>query len=260
MSGSIQEGKAFPEGAAIVIGGSGGVGREICIRLASRGVDVVLTYFRNRTEAEHTADAVRSLGRAADVQALSLEDATAVRALVESVRARAGPVHTVVNAAGTDIRMKFVNEVAPDEWRTAVSGEVNGFFNLVHATLPALRECGGSLVAVTSAGQRRYPARDILSVAPKAAIEAVVRAIAAEEGRYGVRANCVALGVIETGIFLRLKKSDVKADWIEAARRNTALKRFGTAGEAAEVVVFLASSRAAYVTGQTIYVDGGYSI
>jgi NAD(P)-dependent dehydrogenase (short-subunit alcohol dehydrogenase family) len=92
--------------------------------------------------------------------------------------------------------------------------------------------------------------------APKAAIEALVRGIAREEGRFGVRANSVALGVIETGIFLRLAGKDFDQEWVEAARGNTALKRFGTAEEVADAVVFLASARASYVTGQTLVLDG----
>jgi NAD(P)-dependent dehydrogenase (short-subunit alcohol dehydrogenase family) len=100
----------------------------------------------------------------------------------------------------------------------------------------------------------------VLSVAPKAAIEALVRGIASEEGRFGIRANSVALGVIEAGIFLRLEGVDFDPEWVEAARNNTALKRFGTAEEVANAVVFLASARASYVTGQMLVLDGGYSI
>lgn len=100
----------------------------------------------------------------------------------------------------------------------------------------------------------------MLSVAPKAAIEALVRGIASGEGHFRIRANSVALGVIEAGIFLRLKGKDFDREWVEAARSNTALKRFGTAEEVAHAVVFLASSRASYVTGQMLVLDGGYSI
>jgi 3-oxoacyl-[acyl-carrier protein] reductase len=73
-------------------------------------------------------------------------------------------------------------------------------------------------------------------------------------------ANCVALGVIETGIFLRLRETAFTRDDVEAMRRNTPLRRFGTAADAAEAVCFLASSRASFITGQTLAVDGGYSV
>jgi NAD(P)-dependent dehydrogenase (short-subunit alcohol dehydrogenase family) len=151
--------------------------------------------------------------------------------------------------------MRFVSQIDPRTFKDVIDQDVQGFFHVVRAALPRLRESKGSIVALTSAGLRRYPTKDILSVAPKAAIEALVRGVAVEEGRFGVRANCVALGVIDAGIFHRL---DFGEEWIEAARRNTPLRRFGTAEEVADAVLYLA--RASYVTGQTISVDGGYSI
>jgi NAD(P)-dependent dehydrogenase (short-subunit alcohol dehydrogenase family) len=114
---------------------------------------------------------------------------------------------------------------------------------------------------VTTTAVRRYASRDLLSAAPKAAVEQVVRAIAAEEGRFGVRANCVGVGVIDTGIFHDLVETgDYDDRALTAARKAIPLRRFGSAEEAAEAVAFLASPRAAYITGQTLCVDGGYSV
>jgi NAD(P)-dependent dehydrogenase (short-subunit alcohol dehydrogenase family) len=250
----------FPEGAAVVIGGSGGVGRSICQGLARSGTDVVLTFRDHQSAASEAAEAIRAAGRRADLHRLSVDDAAAVTSFFEGVVADHGRIHTVVNATGANISMRFIGEVALEEWRAVIESDLNGFFNVVRASLPHLRDGGGSYVVVSSVGLRRWPARDVLSVAPKAAIEAVVRGIASEEGRFGIRANSVALGVIETGIFLRLKGKDFGREWMEAARNNTALKRFGTAEEVSEAVVFLASARASYVTGQMLVLDGGYSI
>jgi NAD(P)-dependent dehydrogenase (short-subunit alcohol dehydrogenase family) len=246
----------FPSGAAVVVGGSGGVGRAIVARLAEAGSDVALTYRNNAAAAE---EAARAVGLDAPTR-VAAENESEVRAFVDGVAARFGGVHTVVNAAGADIPMRFVSEVSPAAWREVMEGDATGFFHLVQASIPHLRACRGSIVAVTSAGLLRFPSRDVLSVAPKAAIEALVRAVAKEEGRFGVRANSVALGVIEAGIFTRLQKGDLQGEWIEAAKRNTPLRRFGTAEEVADAVVFLASARAAYVTGQALAVDGGYSL
>ncbi len=113
---------------------------------------------------------------------------------------------------------------------------------------------------ISSIGLQRWPNRDVLSVAPKAGIEALLTGIAKEEGRFGVRANSVQLGVIEAGVFLRLKGKDFDQQWLEAARQNTALKRFGCAEDVAHAVVFLASRQATYITGQAIKIDGGYSL
>ena len=97
-------------------------------------------------------------------------------------------------------------------------------------------------------------------MAPKGGIEALVRGIAREEGRFGIRANCVALGVIDAGMFLNLQGEELDQKWMDAAIQNTPLKRFGTAKEVADAVVFLTSTHANYITGQTLRLDGGYSI
>jgi NAD(P)-dependent dehydrogenase (short-subunit alcohol dehydrogenase family) len=150
--------------------------------------------------------------------------------------------------------------VTPAEWREIVHADSDGFFHLMRAALPHLRQAHGSVVAVTSAGLVRHPARDILSVAPKAAIEAVIRGVAREEGRFGVRANSVAVGVVDAGMFQRLAATDLSPTWVEAAKKNAALQRLGSADDVANAVVFLASARAGYITGQRLTVDGGYAI
>jgi NAD(P)-dependent dehydrogenase (short-subunit alcohol dehydrogenase family) len=250
----------YPSGAAVVFGGSGGIGRAICARFAKAGSDVALTYRKNAAVADEVVAQVRAAGREAEAHAVSAGDEGAIGALLEGAAARFGGVHTVVYAAGSDIPMRFLSQVSRAEWRAVMDADATAFFDLVKASLPHLRASHGSLVALTSAGLVRFPSRDVLSVAPKAAIEALVRAVAKEEGRFGVRANCVALGVIEAGIFTRLSQGELGPDWVEAAHRNTPLRRFGTAEEAADAVEFLASGRASYVTGQTIVLDGGYSL
>jgi NAD(P)-dependent dehydrogenase (short-subunit alcohol dehydrogenase family) len=253
--------KEFADGGvALVAGGSGGLGRAVCERLAQAGVHVALTYRSRADAAEETAAACRAAGGRATIVAADLERADQVQQLVDGLVAEHGPLQTVVHAVGSDIPMRYVSQVDVETWHKVLHADVDGFFHLVRASLPHLRKARGSIVALTSAGLKRYPVRDVLSVAPKAAIEALVRGIAREEGRYGVRANCVAIGVIDAGMFQRLSRTELAPDWIEAARDNAALGRFGTAAEVAEATIFLASQRSSYVTGQTLYVDGGYSV
>ncbi len=252
---------AFAKGVALVIGGSGGVGSAICAKLAEHGCDVALTYRNSEDKATAAADGVRASGRSAHIFRLDLSDAPAVKQVVDEVADAHGPLHTVVYAAGPSFPMKFISQVTAAEWANVINADANGFFNVASAALPHLRAAEtAALVAVTTVGLEKFPARDILSVAPKAAVDALVRGIAVEEGRYNVRANSVALGVIDAGMFHRLKGGELKPEWVDAAKANTALKRFGSAEEVAEVVAFLASSRASYVTGQRIVMDGGFSV
>lgn len=251
----------FPQGVALVVGGSGGVGAAVCHRLAEQGAAVALTYNKNREKALEVVESVAQSGGQAETFQLNMGDRKSAESLFASLEEQYGNIHTVVLATGYDIPQKYISEITPELWQDIIQSDVNGFFNIAHTAIPYLRkENGGSLVHISSAGLFRYPARDVLSVAPKAAIETLIKGIAKEEGAYGVRANSVAIGVIETGIFLRLKGTEFDEAWEQAVLQNLCLKRFGQAEEVADSVSFLASNRARYITGQIICVDGGYHV
>lgn len=249
----------FEPGITLVLGGSGGIGAAICRGLAAAGSDVALTYHSNRARAQAVMEQVSAAGRQAWAYPVDLASPDSVQGVFSALDELPHRLHTVVYATGADISMVHLASVDTDEWLRTVDSDLNGFFHVVKAALPRLRKGGGSIVAITSAGITRHPPMDILSVAPKAGIEALVRAIAREEGRYGIRANSVAPGVVDGGLFHRLTPQ-VSPDFVEAMKRNTALRRFGSAEEIANVAVFLASSQAAYVTGQSIAVDGGFAV
>ena len=253
-------GPDFPDGVALVLGGSGGTGQVICERLAAAGTHVAIGFRGNRDAAEEAAQAVRGHGKEAALAQLDVTDPASVAKVVEDLVARFGRLHTVVVATGYDIQMRMIHEVTPEEWRRVIDNDVNGFFNIVHATLPELRRNGGSYVHVGSAGVVRWPERDVLSVAPKGAIQQLMKGIAREEGGNGVRANTIAIGVIDAGIFHRLKDTAFDADWHREVQAAIALHRYGLPEEVAETAVFLASTRAGYVTGQTISCDGGWNL
>jgi 3-oxoacyl-[acyl-carrier protein] reductase len=252
----------FPDGAALVIGGSGGVGQAVCRELARAGTNVAITYHKKRDLADALVNEIQALGRRATAHQLTIGDSERVEAVVEEAVQEYGRLHTIVVGAGTLATQVALSDMTREQWRTIIDQDLNGFFNVMKATLPRLRQWGGgSYVHLGSAGHLSWPERDGMSVAPKAAIEALITGIAKEEGRHGIRANTVLLGVIEAGMFLELTKQGVfDRRWVEEVQKNLALKRWGKPEEIGHAVVFLASDRAAYVTGQRIAVAGGYGL
>jgi NAD(P)-dependent dehydrogenase (short-subunit alcohol dehydrogenase family) len=251
----------FPKGVALVIGGSGGIGSAIARGFAEAGAAIAITYRRNQEAANEVAAKIRHGGGSCSVHQVDLADLDSVNACLEALVAEHGAIHTIAHAAGTHIDQPYISQTTPEQWRNTMDWDVNGFFHVVHAALPHLRTSRGSIVFVSSSGLRRFPPGDVLSVAPKGAIEALMRGLAREEGRNGIRANNVAVGVVDAGMFPKLvERGELSQAWVDAALRNTPLRRFGKPSEIADAVVFLASERARYITGQTLFVDGGYTL
>ncbi len=248
-------------GAAVVTGGSGGLGAACCRLLAERGSDVALTYHARREAADGVVAAAQAAGREAAAWQVALEDPDAAARFAAEVLDRFGAVHTLIHAAGPYVTQIHLSRVAPDEYLQHLVGEAAGFFNIVHPLLPSLREQQGSIVAVTTMATRRFLLRDGLSSSPKGAIEGLVRALAAEEGKFGVRANSVGPGVMADGMAKQLLESgEVDERDMEATRSRIPLRQFGSAQDIAQAVCFLASPKAGYITGQMLDVDGGYTI
>ena len=252
----------FPEGAVLVIGGSGGIGRSVCAEFAKAGSDVALTYRSRLPAAEESATQVRAAGRKASIHQLDAADAESIGATMDAVAREHGRIHSIVFAAAAVTDQVYIAQITAAQWKRAVEEEVTGFFNVVQCAIPRMRAWGGgSFVHIGSAGEVVWPARDGLSVIPKAANEAVVRGVAREEGRHNIRANSVLVGVIEAGMFLELKQRGAfDEQWIKNTIAAVPLKRLGKAQDIAWAAVYLASERANYVTGQQIVVAGGFGV
>jgi NAD(P)-dependent dehydrogenase (short-subunit alcohol dehydrogenase family) len=245
-------------GAAFVVGGSGGLGSAICRALAPEWDQVAIGYARNRARAE--ALGAELPGSALPVRC-DLGDAASIGAAITEVAEACGGIGTMVFASGVEIGQPFVSKITEDQWREVIETEVIGFTRVVAATLPLFRAQGhGNFVAVVSFATYHYPQGDALSAVPKAAIEMLGRAIAKEEGRYRIRANMVAPGIIDAGLGADFLKRLYTPEIWETQRKRIPLKRFGDGADIADAVAFLASERATYITGQTIIVDGGLSL
>ena len=246
-------------GAALVVGASGGIGRAVVRLLAQRGSHVALTWRTREQEARRLAEELGSYGVRVSAHQLDATSAPDCERVLGEVIDRHGGLHTLVHSAGPHVPMTHLSLVDATVMSEQLEEDAGGFFGITRAALPALRATKGSIVAVTTAATSRFPVRDGLSSAPKAAVEAMVRALAVEEGRYGVRANCVGPGMLHDGMAERLINSgELDSRDLEVTRSRIPLRTFGMAHDIAEAVCFLASWRAGYISGQKLDVDGGY--
>ena len=247
------------KGGALVLGGTGGLGSAIVRRLASDWDHVDFTYRSNEAKAKSLTDELAGLAQVG-AHRLDIADEQALGDLIRSAHARSGGLRAVIFSSGVHIPQIHVSKLQPDQWHEAVQAELMGFIALVRQVLPVLRETRGCIVNIGSVAPHWFVVGDALSAVPKAGSETLCRAVAKEEGRFGVRANTVAPGIMEVGIGGKLM-GEIYSDAIwEQSKKNTPLRRFGTGEDIAGITAFLCSSEASFITGQTIIADGGLSL
>lgn len=254
--------KDFPDGAVLVFGGSGGIGRGVALEFGKAGCNVAIVYRSKQDVAEATAAEIRALGGKVSIHQADVRERAAVQSAFNAAVAEHGRVHTVVWGAGPIVPQVPIADWSEDMFRNSIEIEVFGFNHAVHTALPHMRaNGGGSFVHLGSAGHDWWPQLDGLSVAPKACNEALIKGIAKEEGPNEIRANSILVGVIDAGQFkVGQEAGTFTPEWEAAVKAMLPLKRWGTAADIGQAAVYFASNRANYVTGQSISVAGGFGV
>lgn len=241
---------------ALVTGGGRGIGRACALALAQAGAQVAIVS-RTQAQLEETAAQIRAQGGQALIRAADLGDPVQVQRLVEELHGEWSEVDILVNNAAISPIFKRIEEVAPAEWAQIISVNLSGAFFVLQQVggRMAARGCG-AVVNVTSVGAVRALPRLTAYTATKAALDELTRTLAVEWARSGVRVNAVAPAYIETEMTAGIQEHPHLRQRVED---RTPLGRFGRPEEVAWAVVFLASEAASYITGHTLFVDGGWT-
>ena len=234
---------------ALVTGGSGGIGAAICRRLAADGFHVYIHAHSGLPAAQTLADAIRADGGSAQVLTFDVTDRTAV-ATVLSPLVEDQPIQIVVNNAGVHDDAVFPGMRA-EQWHRVMDVSVNGFFNVTQPLMmPMIRSRWGRIINVSSIAALTGNRGQVNYSAAKGALNSATRSLALEVASRGITVNAVAPGIIDTPM------SESVFDARDIARL-VPMKRAGTPAEVADLIGFLASMQAAYITGQIISINGG---
>jgi 3-oxoacyl-[acyl-carrier protein] reductase len=238
--------------AALVTGGSRGIGRAIAHRLATQGADVAFSYRGNETAAKDAAAEIEALGRTAVAIQGDVSDPDSAEAVVKAALEAFGKIDILVNNAGIT-RDDLIMRMSIDAFREVLETNLFGAFYMTKAvTRPMLKAKGGRIVNITSvSGQAGQMGQANYSSA-KAGLIGLTKATARELASRSITCNAVAPGFVLTELTSSLPEA-LQAQLIE----RTPLGRFGTTEEIASAVAFLASDEASYITGQVLAVDGG---
>jgi len=241
--------------AALVTGGSMGIGTEISLDLARNGADVALTYRKHEKEAMEVADQIKAMGREGKAYKIDVSEFEAVQKLVKQVLEDFGGIDILINNAGMNWD-GVVWKMTEEQWDAVINVDLKGTFNFVRAIAPLFREQkSGKIVNITSINALRGKFGQTNYSAAKAGQIGLTKAVARELGKYSVNVNAVAPGMIKTEMY-----KDLSEEFMEKAAAETVVNRIGQPEDVAQLVTFLASEKARHITGEVIKVDGGQYI
>ena len=242
----------FDGKSVLVTGGSRGIGRGIALRFAELGAArVAISYFRNDAAAQETSKELEQAGAEPLLLRGNLGDPGKAAALVE----QAGTLDVLVSNAATGV-IRPALEIEEKHWDWTLNANARALLTLTRHAAPSMPE-GSSIVAISSLGSQRVLDDYVVVGVSKAALEALVRYLAVELAPRGIRVNAVSAGLVETGALEYFENREGMLDYY---RSRTPAGRLVEPGDVADAVCFLASPAADMIRGQTIIVDGGYSV
>ena len=244
----------------VVITGSGrGIGRAIALHFARHGADVVVNFFRNRQPAEDTAAEIRALGRRALVVKADVGEEGGINKLIDDTVAELGGLdYLICNAASGYNRPVMQQKIKGWDWTLNINARSVLFLSQKAAPIMQQRG-GGAIVSISSLGSTRVLPEYVVVGASKAALEAVTRYLAVELAPLGIVVNAVSGGVVETDA-LRHFRATQDSNVLVAAADRTPAGRIVEPDDVANVVAFLCTPQAEMIRGQTIVVDGGFTL
>lgn len=244
-----------------IAGATGGLGTAICEALAREGWVLVLGYHRGADKARTLGQALRTQGITAKPCSVDLGEPASVAEFLSTAASQSQGLRAVINATGPAIPLKPLVEITPEEFREIMRIDVEGAFNLLTAAGKYFASQGGGvMLQLLTTAVLRTLENDAMSGIPKTAIMGIVRQLARELGPSNVRVNGIAPGVIDAGIVHSSFTADpVAKGVINDCLTKTPMPRMGRPDEVASLATFLISEAAAYINGQIIGIDGGYS-
>jgi 3-oxoacyl-[acyl-carrier protein] reductase len=240
---------------ALITGATRGIGRAIAISLAENGYDIAFCYHKAVDKAKMLAEEIESMGRKVYLSQCDVSDFGSVVTFVKSVENDLGQIDVLVNNAGITSDNLLIRMDVTD-WDKVLDTNLNSVFYFCKATIfELLKRKSGRIVNISSVSGVYGNAGQINYCASKAGIIGLSKSLAKEVGGRGITVNVVAPGVIRTDM-----TKDVDEGAMKEAMKNTALNRLGEVQDVANLVSFLASEKASFITGQTICVDGGLKL